>query len=332
MRRDLLLVLFLLSILPFVAAHSVYVLDPQTVHDNMGRDDLYVTSALAQPITWICAVGILILILILRHAALSYKPFVSYMSRCVRQLEGYKDLTPWMLRLSLGIALIGGGVGGFFISPTLPFSYLSLLQTALGFVFLLGFGVRIASVLTLGLFLYGLSVYPELYGNLELIGATLALLLLGSGKPGLDDITQLHWWRHSARWLKAHQGYASFILRFFLGITFIFLAFHEKFLNPHLTEAVVNQYQLTRFVPVAPNIWVVGAGLVELTLGLLLLFGFYTRTTATLSFAFIGLTLFYFGESVTSHVTLFGILSVINVLGAGRYSLDHYLKKRHFVL
>lgn len=73
--------------------------------------------------------------------------------------------------------------------------YLGLLEILVALSFILGFKVRIASILaslfvTLFFFSflskYGLSINPDLYRDIGLLGACIALSLLGAGPMSVD--------------------------------------------------------------------------------------------------------------------------------------------------
>jgi uncharacterized membrane protein YphA (DoxX/SURF4 family) len=71
---------------------------------------------------------------------------------------------------------------------------------------------------------------------------------------------------------------------------------------------------------------VLSAGAVECLVGILLVLGFKTRLISAIAFAILTLSFFFFGEDVYSHITLFGILSVLFVSGAGKMSVDKGIK------
>lgn len=87
--------------------------------------------------------------------------------------------------------------------------------------------------------------------------------------------------------------------------------------------AAVAKYDLTAVVPVAPEIWVLGAILIETALGLAILLGVLTRFSAAVGFAVLTLALFALPDDpVIAHVGLFGLSSLLVITGAGRWSLD----------
>jgi len=103
------------------------------------------------------------------------------------------------------------------------------------------------------------------------------------------------------------------------------LAVYEKILNPHISELIVNDFGLQNVFPVSVSMWVFSTGVIEFIIGFALFIGFYTRASATIAFAVLSLSFFYFGEDVSSHITLFGILSVLFVTQGGKLSVDKHI-------
>ncbi|MFB6175655.1 MAG: DoxX family protein, partial [Halobaculum sp.] len=113
------------------------------------------------------------------------------------------------------------------------------------------------------------------------------------------------------------------ILRLSIGVQFVFLGVTQKLMQPDQAAQVVTKYELQQVVPVAPEVWVAGAGLTEAAVGLLLLAGVYTRATAAVAFVLFTTTLFGLpGDPVLAHISLFGLTSALLVTGAGKYSVD----------
>lgn len=76
--------------------------------------------------------------------------------------------------------------------------YLGLIEIILAISFLIGFKIKTASLIASGLlilffssflFKYGLSINPNLYRDVGLLGATIALFLLGAGPFSADRQT-----------------------------------------------------------------------------------------------------------------------------------------------
>ena len=257
-------------------------------------------------------------------------------------LAEYLTYVPWMLRLSLGLPLIGAG----FASPTYLFSPavevpLRLLQIGLGFFLLFGLATRVVASVGLIAYLVSLAFYPRVILALEYVPGFLAIALLGGGRPSADHLLSrlagargtyysrvdpVHALakRVQAR-IDPYTEYVPTVLRVGLGATFVLLGLGEKLLNPGPGLAVVDQYNLTTLVPVDPGVWVVGAGLAEVAFGVALLIGLLTRATAAGAFVLFTLTLFGLpNDPVLAHITMFGIASAVFTLGAGPFSIDAY--------
>jgi hypothetical protein len=103
----------------------------------------------------------------------------------------------------------------------------------------------------LSIILYFLALSKNFYllGNLEVLVSLIALLILSQPKPGLDDLLGIP----SFPFLKSFKDFVPLILRIGIGGAMMFLAVYEKFLNPHLSEIVVHNYNLTSIIPVSPE-------------------------------------------------------------------------------
>ncbi|WP_276272088.1 DoxX family protein [Haloarcula litorea] len=259
-------------------------------------------------------------------------------------LAGYTDLVPWMLRLAIGLPLVGAGFQGYLFAPTVAFDPAAnpgvrLLFISLGFCTLFGLATRIVS--TVGLLAYGwaLTVDPAVVLALEYVPVFLALLILGGGRPSADDMLQAvastegtYYGRvdpvhHLKEFLddaaEPYRRYVPTILRVGMGVSFVYLGVVQKLGQPGSALLVVERYDLTAVVPVDPGLWVVGAGVTEAVVGLALIAGAFTRGAAAVSFLLFTVTLFGLPDDpVLAHVALFGIASAVFTMGAGPLSLD----------
>ncbi|MFO8114687.1 MAG: DoxX family protein [Halorubrum sp.] len=263
------------------------------------------------------------------------------------KLAGYGDLVPWMLRLAVGLPLVGAGFQGYLFAPTLAFDpgaspFLRVLFIGLGFFVLFGLATRIAA--TVGLLTFAwvlLAVDPAVVLAMEYVPVLVALVILGGGRPSADDmllavastpesyygrIDPVH---HLKSFLDASTAplrrYVPTVLRVGMGVTFVYLGLIEKLADPGRALLVVEKYDLTSVVPVDPGLWVVGAGMTEIAVGLALIAGFFTRGAAALSFVLFTTTLFGLPDDpVLAHVALFGMASAVFTLGSGPLSFDHW--------
>jgi uncharacterized membrane protein YphA (DoxX/SURF4 family) len=254
-----------------------------------------------------------------------------------RTLRSYRPYLPWMLRLSVGLPLVGAGFAGYLFSPSVP-AEARLLQVGLGFCLLFGLATRIVAGAGLLVYLAALAGDLTLLLASEYVAGFLAIVIVGPGQPSADmllrrlvvtDGTVASRFRDVATpgtllsWLGIDAEAAAVVLRVFLGANFVYLGVTQKWLEPARAAAVVAKYDLTAVVPVSPELWVFGAGLVEVVVGLAFITGTFTRGAAAAGFVLLTTTLFGLPDDpVLAHVTLFGLSSALMVTGGGRFSLD----------
>ena len=302
-----------------VFAHVGYVVPEHAIRQKSGVDLDFLFSALRDPLNVGLIIGTIFAIAAIYFALKRSSLFMDRIAFLQNRIGSYLELTPWMMRLSLGIALIGAGTSHALISPALADAPLfSFAQILLGFLLLAGFLLTPAVLLTILLFLVAIIQNFYLIGNLDFFALAISLLILANPKPGLDDFLGIP----QNQWLQSLKNWVPPILRIGIGGAMMFLALYEKFLNPHLSRLVVEDYSLISVIPVSSAMWVLSAGLIEFLVGFLLAIGFHTRLVAAIAFLVLTLSFFYFHEAVYSHITLFGILSILFVTGGGKASID----------
>jgi uncharacterized membrane protein YphA (DoxX/SURF4 family) len=254
-----------------------------------------------------------------------------------RTLQSYRPYLPWMLRLSVGLPLVGAGFAGYLFSPSVP-AEARLLQVGIGFCLLFGLATRVVAAVGLLVYLAALAGDLTLLLASEYVAGFLAIVVVGPGQPSADmlfrrlvvtDGTIASRFRDATTpgamlsRLGIDDGAVPIVLRLFLGGNFVYLGVTQKWLEPARATAVVTKYDLTAVVPVSPELWVFGAGLVEVAVGLAFLSGTFTRGAAAAGFVLLTTTLFGLPDDpVLAHVTLFGLSSALMVTGSGRFSLD----------
>lgn len=312
-----------------VSAHVAYVVPEEKIPSVLGADWGMLTSTLSYPAYSLLMVFSAVAILLLAGLLPRIPLFKTVTSHVVSRLKTYHEFIPWIIRIALGIAFLGAGTTGVLISPSLPDMWqFATLQITLGFLFLLGF--LLVPVTFAAIILYLVALHTDIYliGNIETLALLIGFLVFHSYRPGLDDIFGFTLFKH----IHFSRRLLAPILRLGIGVAMIFLALYEKILNPHMSVEVVSMYNLTSVVPVDASMWVLGAGIVEFMVGLFLLIGFYTRTTAFVAFLVLSTTFFFFKESVTAHITLFALLSILLIEGGGRWSIDSLIRKAREVV
>ena len=308
-------------------AHVSYVLSEQDQVAYSGSDFAFIASPFTD--IWNLAVFGAVIAFVTAVVFASHKlPAIKDRIRFFRgRARTYQDFIPLILRFSLGVALIGAGSQQALIAPSvLNQPAFATVQMILGFLLIIGLALTPATLFALALAAGAFFLHPELINNLEIISALIALLVLSQTKPGADDLIGLSMYNFS----DASKRYVPLILRLGLGIALLVMAINEKFMNPHLFGAVVEQYGLATYLPLSTGMWVISATLTELVLGLALVLGLQTRIISVITFAVLGLLFFIFGEEVYAHVTIFGTLAVLIITGGGALSLDnfYYAKRR----
>ncbi len=310
-----------------LTAHVDYVTDPEGSGDPIG----FLIDTLAEPANLlILVIGAAVVVAgVLAWAR--WRPLEEPRQRFLERAHGYDEYLPWIVRLSVGLVLIGSGLSRVLFMPTIEATGLTaLLLTACGFLLLLGFAVRPAALVALGAWAVTLIANPELVMMLDLAGGLGVVALLGPGRPSLDDLLRAAFPRGPGAQAATRNlvrgrtdDLVPLVVRLGLGGAFAASGIVDKLLIHEQALAAVDRYGLTDLVPVAPELWVVGAVLIETALGIAILLGVLTRFSAVLGFAVLTLALFALPDDpVIAHVALFGLCSVLVVTGAGRWSLD----------
>jgi uncharacterized membrane protein YphA (DoxX/SURF4 family) len=310
-----------------LTAHVDYVTDPEASADPIE----FLLDALADPGAALILAACVLVAVGLVLAWARWRPLEEARRRFVERAEGYDEYLPWIVRLSVGLVLIGSGLSRVLFMPTLEAGGLvALLLTGCGFLLLVGLAVRPAALVALGAYVITLVGNAELVMMLDIAGGLGVAALLGPGRPSLDDLLRAAFprgpgARAATRNLVRgrNDDLVPLVVRLGLGGAFAASGIADKLLIYDQALAAVERYGLSQLVPVAPELWVIGAVLIETALGIAIMLGVLTRFSAILGFTVLTLALFALPDDpVIAHVGLFGLCSVLVVTGAGRWSLD----------
>jgi len=313
--------------------HVGYVTDEEASPDPIG----FLLDALADPVILVVLIGGALVTVALLLAWARLRPLEQERQRFVRRAQDYRPYVPWMLRLAVGLVVIGAGVGRALFVPNVPLEgWPYLVLTALGFLLLLGFAVRPVALLGLAAYLVALVLDPRLIAIFDVAGGLAAIAVVGPGAPSLDDLLRAVFPRAPGREPATgtvsearYDDLVPLVVRLGLGGALAASGIVDKLLIYEQALAAVDKYGLTAVVLVSPELWVVGAAAVETALGLAILFGVLTRFCAVLGFVVLTLAVFALPDDpVIAHVGLFGLSSVLVVLGGGRWSIDALLARR----
>ncbi|MFB6281827.1 MAG: DoxX family protein [Haloferacaceae archaeon] len=337
-----------LAALPGVAAgHVQYVTDGRRPGDAAEL----LAAVLADPVAVALLAGGAVGVVGGAAAYLGRRPLAADVDAARRALAGYRDLLPWLVRLSVGLPLVGAGFAGYLFSPAvtppvdvfgvaLGAAALRLFGVTAGFLLLFGLATRLVAAGTLLCYLVCLAAAPSLLLAVEFVPGLLAAVLLGGGRPSADDAIETlaadertvyatvdPFYRRLVvplrRRIEPYGRLVPVVLRVGLGVAFVYLGVTQKLLDPGPAYAVVEKYRLAAVVPVSPALWVFGAGVVEAAVGTALLVGAFVRANAAVAFLLLTTTLFGLPDDpVLAHVSLFGLVSALLVTGAGPYAVD----------
>ena len=305
------------------SAHVLYIAEEDKVSELSGSNFGFLLSVFTDTQNLIL-MGLTVLL-----APLAYFLFRKWRWGMKREQEveermsSYKDLVPWMIRLSLGILLIGSGASGTLLSPALGgYEFLADIQILLGFLFIVGFLIEPAIVVLIVLFIYGLFSDIYLIGALEIPALAAVLLLVNGKRPGVDDLLNIP----DIINFKRFEPYIGLILRVGIGVTMMYLALYEKIFNPALASYVVDVTLLNEAIPVSNAMWVFSAGVIEFLIGFTLFVGIKIRLVATITFLTLSVSFFYFNEEVYSHITLFTTLVIIFIYGKSKWCFENCVR------
>jgi hypothetical protein len=307
--------LFIVSIPIAAFAHEVYVLNPDEFTRQWNTTSVQLLDVLQNPkdimTCIVITLGILLLLTLTFFFLRSQRG-----KRFTAAFERYSKYGPLILRLVIGASFIFSAYYGSFLGPELSINSLPgaiLIQTLMytvGILFLWGLCIEIAALTGLLIITLGFAVYNiYLLTYISYVGVLLAFLC---------------------------SKYEVPFVRVFYGIGLLFAAINIKLLHPAVALMVVEKYNLTQFhwlFPSDPLLVVLGAGLVEVALGLFIIFGFELRLVVLISLFYLTLSLLFFREALWPHLIMFGI-SFDLLVSKQHYSLDALLfpslpKKKH---
>ena len=321
------------------AAHVDYVVDADPA--TAGEAVRFVVETVSEPLNAAALAAGAIGAVALLAGWVAVRPLPHDVAAFRTAMREYTDLVPWLLRISVGLPLVGAGFAGYYFSPAAVVEA-RLLQVSLGFLILFGLATRAVAAAGLVAYLAGLAVDPRVLLANEFVGGFLAIVLVGAGRPSADAVLQrvaaadgtvygrvdpVH--RFAVRFQEVVAPYTDYfptLIRVSLGLNFVYLGLVQKIMSPASALAVVEKYDLTAVVPVPPELWVVGAGLTEMAVGVVILLGLFTRGFALVAFLLFTTTLFGLPDDpVLAHLSLYGLVSVLLITGSGPLALDNRL-------
>ncbi len=306
-----------LLLLPHAAlAHEVYVLSPQTIAQDLASPSpnplLAFADHKAQFFLWALVGFVLVSTVFFASITHTLEEFFE------PYLTPLRRWAPLVARITLGLCLLATAYNQALFGPELPLdafgSWSMAAQWALylaGVLVLSGYFVRIGAAIAGIVFLAGVGVWGSYMLNYtNYLGEIVVVFMLGG------------WLAYPRRLKRSAEALAFLALRVSFGVSVAFAAYYAKFIHSNLALSTISQYHLTNFFHFDPLFIVLGALIIEVTMGVFFILGFEVRHTALFFLFWLCLSLLYFGEAVWPHLLLFGVNAALFMYGYDKWSIE----------
>ena len=236
---------------------------------------------------------------------------------------------PFVLSASQG-AIIASHIQIGSYDPDWVWVVLCILEMVAGVLLIANIMVRYVAVLSTIMF-FGLFGFFGIVPTLEYLGVLaltfyVSLLAVPESNP-----------------LFAYKAWSVQVLRIIFGVSLITLGFTEKLLNPGLARQFLSTYHwnFMEYIGLTypDDLFILSAAIVEITVGIFLVLGMFTRTVSLVLFALLmtsNITFFIFAdyqeslEELLGHSLLFASLLILIIFGRARHGTHvlHPFKKR----
>ncbi len=296
-------------------------------------------DAVLTPATWVplgIALGITAAAVLLWRAR-GRRPLVPGPMELGMKWENYQELLSWMplvIGIHAAVTLLVSGVGLRLFVPNLVLSesflgaILGLAQISVALSFIYGALTRLSTIVLAATWLAGVILFGpvRLLEHSLLLGIAFFLFVTGRGPLAFDmALERLH------RPIERLMPYAVPVLRISTGLSIAVLAFTEKLWNvpmglAFLAEHPFNFFPALGLSAIGDPEFLLIAGTVELTFGLLLMSGVFVRLLILALWLPFNLTLPLLGWSeLVGHLPIYGIMGLLLIWGEERPESDQAL-------
>ncbi len=297
--------------MPLPIAHETWF-----VHDDVGADWGFATSST----TLLLLTGAIVITLVVRLIATQFRTGVD-----VPTVASIAPYLPFVMRMHLGVSLVGLLSLGYYLSPTMPLEW-TVIRVLLGALMLVvaimvfaGWHTNVAAWLLIAAGPVGALEYGilDIAQRLDLLAVAVFLLLTGSGRWSADDEAG-----RAPEFTERRIEQSAWALRMLIGITLIFVAYNEKLAQPDLALKFLERYpEFNVFDGIGLGTSDLAftriAGVIEVLFGLMIISGALPQVGVLLIGVPFNLTLFFFGEvELIGHLPIYGTMVVLFVLGA----------------
>ncbi len=267
-------------------------------------------------------------VVLLWHTAARRRPLVPGplgLGATPERLAVLMGWVPLLLAVHTAIPLLVGGVNGQLFAPNLSMAepagaFVGLAEIGVALLLFYGVFTRYAALALAGLWLAGVALFgPVLMLEQTIyLGLAAFFFIAGRGPIAVDRVF--------GAWAGARERLlpvAVPALRVATGVSITWLALTEKLLNMPLALRFLERYPHANFfpeigLPVGDAAFVRLAGAVELTAGLLLLFGAFPRIVILVLWLPFNLTLVVFGwRELVGHLPIYSVIALLLLWGSG---------------
>lgn len=238
-----------------------------------------------------------------------------------RRLRRLYAWLPLILAVHTAIPLLVNGIQLQLFAPNLRLDanlftgFLGLAQIIIALSFVYGALTKYASMGLIAIFFLGFIFLPPefVFEHINFVGIAVFMLIVGRGPFSVDGLIGL-----STRPRPNLVRYALPALRWGTGLSIIWLAFTEKLLNPEVAAAFLNQrinFNVAGQFGINDTLFVILAGVVEFTMGVLLISGALPRLVILALWLPFNLTLPFLGwVELVGHLPIYATILVLLVL------------------
>ncbi len=238
-----------------------------------------------------------------------------------RRLRRLYAWLPLILAIHTAIPLLVNGIQLQLFAPNLKLDanlftgLLALAEVVIALSYIYGAFTRYASYALIATFALGFIFLPPVFlaEHINFVGIAIFMLIVGRGPFSVDGLIGQH--------TRPHPNlvkYALPALRWGTGLSIIWLAFTEKLLNPEVASAFLTQsinFNLGSQFGVSDVLFVQLAGIVEFTMGVLLISGALPRLVILALWLPFNLTLPFLGAvELVGHLPVYATMLVLLVL------------------
>lgn len=251
--------------------------------------------------------------------------------------KNYENLLSWMplvIGVHMGVSLLVSGlsmqlfVANLVMPVNLLGGLLGLAEIAVALSFIYGALTRIAAAALALAWIVGVIVFGplRLLEHTEILGIAFFLFVTGRGPLAFDMALE---WLHKP--VVKLMPFAVPVLRISLGFGLALVAFTEKLWNLPMGLSFLALHHFNFFPAIGmagvdDTMFLLMAGTVELTVGLLLISGAYVRLVILITLLPFNLTLPFLGwRELVGHLPTYGIMALLLIWGGNKRETERAL-------